>query len=582
MRLKLLCLFLMTLFSSIKSYSQYSNWLGKHFIFTQPNTSFVLINIKICSNEFNTGSIAFNDTIIYFSSAKNECASISLDKVIFDSALVIGKNYKQAINLICTSDATCSITIYNTAEDEGYNVLPITELDSQYYDYHFDKLVSDSALFKSIIAIEDNTFIDIYENENLLRKDTLQKNEILVVERKKIDIFSNKKIAFFSSLKSNIRGSSCIGLCCSEEMYEQVLQGSAHGKNFMLNSIQNKNEYVVVLNSFEDNTCIEINGQFITLQKQEHYELFTTESCLIRSSKKIAVHRFFLSNTCTNNDLGDPEMFQILPIENLAKQSVFYAVNGYFQKYFLNIIIPNESLDSIYFDEVDIQSKFSKLNDFYSVAEFEISNTKHKLESSKGFHAFTYGVTSNFSGPNSAGYNITGNLMLSEYKHKTNKSFESIVLCNEEVYTYHSSDTSSTFNWNDGFVSNHRIISDSGLFIVEVQNDCLNYRYADTVQIKKQNCLCTPNVPQLFSPNNDGINDELWIEYNCSVNNDLNIEIYNRWGKLIYQNIQNNKTWKGLDSNNQICETGTYVYIISYKDDKQIKKTKTGTIYLLK
>ena len=31
-------------------------------------------------------------------------------------------------------------------------------------------------------------------------------------------------------------------------------------------------------------------------------------------------------------------MFHILPIENLTRKSIFYPANGYFQKYFLNII----------------------------------------------------------------------------------------------------------------------------------------------------------------------------------------------------------------------------------------------------
>ncbi len=569
-------------FSSMVSFSQNSNWLGKHFVFTQPNTSFVLINIKICSNENNNGSISFNDTVIYFNSLKNECASISLDKIFFDSALVLGKNYKQAINIICSDNATCYITIFNTAEDEGYNVLPISELDSIYYDYHFDQLVADSVLRKSIIAIENNTYIDSYDNGSLYRRDTLQKNEVLVLDRKKIEIISNQKVAVFNSVNSNIRGSVCSTLCCAEEMYEQVLPRKIYGKNFLLNSIQNKNEYITVINSFEDNTCIEINGQYIELQKQEHYIFYSKETSIIRASKKIATHRFFISNTCTNNDLGDPELFHVLPIENLTLKSTFNTVNGYFQKYFLNIIAPKESLDSVYLDDINIQSKFSKLNDFYSVAEIEISNTKHQLESSKGFQAFTYGVTSNLSGPNSAGYNLVGTSIYSDYKFKSNNSYNDINLCNEEVYTYFSLDSNSTFIWNDGLNAFRRVISDSGLYIVEVNNECLNYTYYDTILVKKQNCLCTPNIPQVFSPNNDGINDELIVEYSCYENDEITMEIYDRWGKLIYKNKENNNNWNGFDSNNQVCETGTYIYIITYKDINQNKNTKTGTIYLLK
>jgi len=67
-------------------------------------------------------------------------------------------------------------------------------------------------------------------------------------------------------------------------------------------------------------------------------------------------------------------------------------------------------------------------------------------------------------------------------------------------------------------------------------------------------------IPNAFSPNGDGINDTWEIPLlknypNCSV------EVYNRYGQLVFKSIGYNKNWDGT-LNNQALPIGTYYYII--------------------
>ncbi|MEP7128843.1 MAG: LamG-like jellyroll fold domain-containing protein [Chitinophagales bacterium] len=86
-------------------------------------------------------------------------------------------------------------------------------------------------------------------------------------------------------------------------------------------------------------------------------------------------------------------------------------------------------------------------------------------------------------------------------------------------------------------------------------------------------------LPSAFSPNQDGVNDQLKI---ISI---TNLELYyfrvfNRWGELIFEtnNLSNgwDGTYKGIKQN-----IGSYVYAISF-DCKGTQKMKSGNVTLLR
>jgi gliding motility-associated-like protein len=86
----------------------------------------------------------------------------------------------------------------------------------------------------------------------------------------------------------------------------------------------------------------------------------------------------------------------------------------------------------------------------------------------------------------------------------------------------------------------------------------------DAVDIK---VLKAPVIPNAFSPNNDGINDAWNIRYlNTYVN--ASIEVYNRYGSLVFRSIGYNKPWDGT-FNGTALPVGVYYYIIDPKNGRQ-------------
>ncbi len=95
------------------------------------------------------------------------------------------------------------------------------------------------------------------------------------------------------------------------------------------------------------------------------------------------------------------------------------------------------------------------------------------------------------------------------------------------------------------------------------------------------------NLPNAFTPNNDGLNDVLKVEYSLGVGSDFNYRIFNRWGKLLFQTKDINKGWDGRDPNGILQEMDAYNYFLEYnyidpmtQELKIIKKT--GSAILLR
>ncbi|WP_166922032.1 PKD domain-containing protein [Flavobacterium poyangense] len=80
-----------------------------------------------------------------------------------------------------------------------------------------------------------------------------------------------------------------------------------------------------------------------------------------------------------------------------------------------------------------------------------------------------------------------------------------------------------------------------------------------------------------FSPNDDGVNDVFYID--CIANYPKNVlEIYNRWGNLIYTQQGYKNTWDGTaDGSSKLLPVGTYFYILDLGDGTP--KT-SGWLYL--
>jgi gliding motility-associated-like protein len=83
-------------------------------------------------------------------------------------------------------------------------------------------------------------------------------------------------------------------------------------------------------------------------------------------------------------------------------------------------------------------------------------------------------------------------------------------------------------------------------------------------------------IPNVFTPNGDGNNDIFFIRGLYGKNN--KIEIYTRWGQLIYYNETYGNDWDGRTSAGLQVSAGTYYFILVTNDGKEY----TGSFMLIR
>jgi gliding motility-associated-like protein len=90
-------------------------------------------------------------------------------------------------------------------------------------------------------------------------------------------------------------------------------------------------------------------------------------------------------------------------------------------------------------------------------------------------------------------------------------------------------------------------------------------------------------IPNVFTPNGDGVNDYFNVLSNGSDFNIIACTIYNRWGQLVYDNNTPDTGWDGtLDGKPQPAEVYFYYILISSGDNGQPEQVFQGNVTLLR
>lgn len=88
-------------------------------------------------------------------------------------------------------------------------------------------------------------------------------------------------------------------------------------------------------------------------------------------------------------------------------------------------------------------------------------------------------------------------------------------------------------------------------------------------------------IPNAFTPNDDGINDEFYGKGDFFT--DYEMSIFDRWGNLIFFTDDINNHWKGTANHGkEIAQQDVYVYVIKLKDNKEKKHKYIGSVTLVK
>lgn len=91
-------------------------------------------------------------------------------------------------------------------------------------------------------------------------------------------------------------------------------------------------------------------------------------------------------------------------------------------------------------------------------------------------------------------------------------------------------------------------------------------------------------IPNAFSPNDDGRNDEFLPQGIVLGIQDYELTIWNRWGNLVFETDDPFQAWNGKTNNlrTEGIQSGTYVYHISYKDARGNPFDFSGSILVVR
>jgi gliding motility-associated-like protein len=198
--------------------------------------------------------------------------------------------------------------------------------------------------------------------------------------------------------------------------------------------------------------------------------------------------------------------------------------------------------------------------------------------------AGTYSVTaSNSCGSDVASVTIVMDNILADFTASPVTGLAPL----EVSFTNTSSASAVGFNWDFGNGSNSTAVSPSttynlgGTYVVTLIATTIN-GCSDTKQLtidvtENPSTLIIPNV---FSPNGDGVNDLFKIEADYIEN--FQATIFNRWGKEMISWNDVSRGWDGKDAAGNVVTEGTYFYVIQAKGRDKKEYLENGSVTLVR
>ena len=136
-------------------------------------------------------------------------------------------------------------------------------------------------------------------------------------------------------------------------------------------------------------------------------------------------------------------------------------------------------------------------------------------------------------------------------------------------------DASANFEWSDSFPFIDRTISQSGVYsLITRLGEC---SLTSTIVVEAEDCSAQLYLPNVFSPNQDGINDSFFpLGDFFEV---LDFRIYDRWGSEVHSG---NTAWKGNTKNKQ-SSMGVYHYVLRIRNTLlDAEELITGDVTLIR
>jgi gliding motility-associated-like protein len=112
--------------------------------------------------------------------------------------------------------------------------------------------------------------------------------------------------------------------------------------------------------------------------------------------------------------------------------------------------------------------------------------------------------------------------------------------------------------------------------IAQANSECIS-TYSETIHVSGTSL----RIPNIFTPNGDGIGDYFGVAYDDEIIN-FQIQIINRIGEIVFEESDINKFWDGKINGNDDASEGLYYYIIRGEDAFGNKIEQKGSLQLVR
>ena len=397
-----------------------------HISITNPNTTWSGVEIDVAAGswtEIKTG---------------NGANQIPADQW-FSLATASGTTQNRGLCVKSTKNVSVYVASRMEYSFDATNILPITALSDNYIIQDYPP--HDFGSTFTILATENNTIIDI----NLTTPTGGDTKKVLTLNKgQMVQYVSDDKTASFTGTSVVARDEKKIALfegavftqvpggkSARDCLYEQAMPTIFWGTEFVVTRTMDRDADRVRITALNNDDTVRINGQMVKiLMAGETFELELSENDLSSDAVKKMLHPYDLLLSGTNahyietscpaavylytvssaykkdasNEIGDPSMVWISPVEQMIKEITFGALATEKTKnHYVNIVTTTDNVTSMQLlnnqdqnilSASDFQPVLGNPNYSYArklLLENQIIGQTFTLKGKKGFIAHVYG-----------------------------------------------------------------------------------------------------------------------------------------------------------------------------------------------
>ncbi len=147
-------------------------------------------------------------------------------------------------------------------------------------------------------------------------------------------------------------------------------------------------------------------------------------------------------------------------------------------------------------------------------------------------------------------------------------------LCKLDTLILDATTPNALYQWQDYSYQPTFEVTEKGIYTVTVLVDiCLKQ---DTIIVDEVDCNVALDMPNIFTPNGDGLND-VFTPISIKAIESINTTIYNRWGIKVFESNDLNIGWDG-----QNVSAGVFFWVVTYTNINKKRGRKNGFVQVVK